>query len=395
MGQPVACPRSEQAANTIERVDHPAQVDRFGFLHIDLNSFFASVEQQLHPEYRGKPVGVCGTMADTGALIAASYEAKALGIKTLTKVGEAKRICPDIILVNGNHAEYAEVLSHKISEVVESRAAPSPTTPSIDEMVCQLMGREREPPNAARRIAFASQAGHQGRGRRNSYAVRSAWLPIATSPRSPATCRSPTGSSAFYPRNCQEPSPTSNFATCPASARRPKSASTTKASPPWSSCSPSTAPACTSFGTPSGAIVSTTGSGALRRATTARPSPTTCKNRSATRTSWGPSFARTKALGLSRTSSYTRQPCASAWSTSTPARWPSPSSTRSPASRWAASKASSTPAASSTRLGAWKPASSSARTRSRCSTCCARPGLNARAVPSMNAPSSSASPCAS
>ncbi len=72
----------------------PAQPDRFTFLHIDLNSFFASVEQQLHPEYRGKPLGVCGTMADTGALIAASYEAKALGIRTLTKVGEAKRLCP-------------------------------------------------------------------------------------------------------------------------------------------------------------------------------------------------------------------------------------------------------------------------------------------------------------
>ena len=128
-----------------------AQPDRFGFLHIDLNSFFASVEQQLHPEYRGKPVGVCGTMADTGALIAASYEAKALGIKTLTKVGEAKRLCPDIILVNGSHSVYAEY-SHKIAAAVE-RCCPVAHTPSIDEMVCQLMGRECEPP-AARRIAL-------------------------------------------------------------------------------------------------------------------------------------------------------------------------------------------------------------------------------------------------
>ena len=143
--------RSEHAANTIERVDHPAQVDRFGFLHIDLNSFFASVEQQLHAEYRGKPVGVVGTMADTGALIAASYEAKALGIKTLTKVGEAKKICPDIILVNGSHSVYAE-FSHKIAAAVE-RCCPVAHTPSIDEMVCELMGREREPP-AARKIAL-------------------------------------------------------------------------------------------------------------------------------------------------------------------------------------------------------------------------------------------------
>ena len=129
----------------------PAQTDRFGFLHIDLNSFFASVEQQLHPEYRGKPLGVCGTMADTGALIAASYEAKALGIKTLTKVGEAKRLCPEIILVAGSHSMYSE-FSHKIAAAVE-RCCPVAHTPSIDEMVCQLMGRECEPPNA-RRIAL-------------------------------------------------------------------------------------------------------------------------------------------------------------------------------------------------------------------------------------------------
>jgi DNA polymerase-4 len=127
------------------------QPDRFGFLHIDLNSFFASVEQQIHPEYRGKPLGVCGTMADTGALIAASYEAKALGIHTLTKVGEAKRLCPEIILVDGSHSVYSEY-SHKIAAAVE-RCCPVAHTPSIDEMVCQLIGRECEPPNA-RRIAL-------------------------------------------------------------------------------------------------------------------------------------------------------------------------------------------------------------------------------------------------
>ena len=124
------------------------QPDLFGFLHIDLNSFFASVEQQLHPEYRGKPTGVVPTMADTTSLIAASYEAKALGIKTGTRVSEARRICPDIILVNGDHSAYA-AYSHKIVAAVE-RVCPVAHTPSIDEMVCQLLGRERQPPNARR-----------------------------------------------------------------------------------------------------------------------------------------------------------------------------------------------------------------------------------------------------
>ncbi len=129
-----------------------AQPDLFRFLHIDLNSFFASVEQQLHPEYRGKPVGVVGTMADTGALIAASYEAKALGVKTLTKVAEARRLIPDIILVDGSHAKYSEI-SHAISAAVD-RICPVAHTPSIDEMVCELIGREQQPP-AARQIAMA------------------------------------------------------------------------------------------------------------------------------------------------------------------------------------------------------------------------------------------------
>ncbi len=120
--------------------------DRFGFLHIDLNSFFASVEQELHPEWRGRPLAVVPTLADTTMCIAASYEAKALGIKTGTQVGKAKEICPEIVLVEGSHTEYAK-FSHRIAEAVE-RCCPVAHTPSIDEMVCQLMGREQEPPRA-------------------------------------------------------------------------------------------------------------------------------------------------------------------------------------------------------------------------------------------------------
>ncbi len=125
--------------------------DRFSFLHIDLNSFFASVEQQLHPEYRNRPLAVVPTLADTTCCIAASYEAKALGIKTGTQVGEAKKICPEIVLIAGNHDHYAEY-SHKIAKAVE-RCCPVAHTPSIDEMVCQLIGREQQPP-VARKIAL-------------------------------------------------------------------------------------------------------------------------------------------------------------------------------------------------------------------------------------------------
>ncbi len=127
------------------------QSDCFAFLHIDLNSFFASVEQQLHPEYRNRPLAVVPTHADTTCCIAASYEAKALGIKTGTQVGEAKRICPEIVLIMGEHGVYADY-SRRIAQAVE-RCCPVAHTPSIDEMVCELMGREQEPPRA-RQIAL-------------------------------------------------------------------------------------------------------------------------------------------------------------------------------------------------------------------------------------------------
>jgi DNA polymerase IV len=132
----------------VSTAPHP---DRFSFLHIDLNSFFASVEQQLHPEYRGKPLAVVPTMADTTCCIAASYEAKAFKVKTGTQVGEAKKLCPGIILIEGSHTEYAKY-SHAITEAVDL-ACPVSHNPSIDEMVCQLIGREQEPPRA-RKIAL-------------------------------------------------------------------------------------------------------------------------------------------------------------------------------------------------------------------------------------------------
>ncbi|HEY0162964.1 MAG TPA: DNA polymerase [Edaphobacter sp.] len=127
------------------------QPDRFRFLHIDLNSFFASVEQQLHPEYRGKPLAVVPTMTDTTCCIAASYEAKELKIKTGTQVGEAKRICPEIILIEGSHTVYAQY-SKAINDAVHL-VCPVAHNPSIDEMCCELIGREQEPPRA-RKIAL-------------------------------------------------------------------------------------------------------------------------------------------------------------------------------------------------------------------------------------------------
>ena len=77
----------------------PLAAPHVNWLFVDLNSYFASVEQQVRPELRGKPVAVVPMMADTTVCIAASYEAKAFGVRTGTVVAEAKRMCPGLVLV--------------------------------------------------------------------------------------------------------------------------------------------------------------------------------------------------------------------------------------------------------------------------------------------------------
>jgi DNA polymerase-4 len=117
------------------------QVGELNWLFVDLNSYFASVEQEVRPELRGRPVAVVPMMVDTTVCIAASYEAKAFGVRTGTVVADAKRMCPEIVLVEGRHELYTEY-HHRVVEAVES-CLPVTAILSIDEMACRLMGRER------------------------------------------------------------------------------------------------------------------------------------------------------------------------------------------------------------------------------------------------------------
>ena len=117
-------------------------------LYVDLNSFFASAEQQLRPELRGRPVGVLPVMADTTCCIAASIDAKRFGIKTGTPVWQAKKLCKDIVFVQARPSTYVEI-HHRIVAAVES-CTPVGAVLSIDEMACDLMGSEREEANAVR-----------------------------------------------------------------------------------------------------------------------------------------------------------------------------------------------------------------------------------------------------
>ncbi len=120
------------------------------WLVLDLNSFFASCEQQEHPNLRGKPVAIVPSMVDSTCVIAASYDAKKFGIKTGTPVGDAKKMCPQIHLETGRHKLYVQY-HHAVLRAIE-KCLPIETVLSIDEVACRLTGNQTDP-NAAIDIA--------------------------------------------------------------------------------------------------------------------------------------------------------------------------------------------------------------------------------------------------
>ncbi len=121
-------------------------LDLVHWLFLDLDSYFASCEQQARPDLRGKPIGVVPLVAETTCCLAASYEAKKCGVKTGTLVAEARLRCPEITFVIARHDLYT--LYHKtIVEAVDT-CVPIDSILSIDEMICELTGSQRELPNA-------------------------------------------------------------------------------------------------------------------------------------------------------------------------------------------------------------------------------------------------------
>ena len=80
-------------------------------IHIDMDAFFASVEQLDNPELRGKPVAVGGS-GERSVVAAASYEARKFGVRSAMPSVTAKRLCPDLIFVRHNFERYTEVSSH-------------------------------------------------------------------------------------------------------------------------------------------------------------------------------------------------------------------------------------------------------------------------------------------
>jgi DNA polymerase IV len=101
-------------------------------LHVDLDAFFASVEQRDHPELRGKPVAVgLGGANDRGVVSAASYEARRFGVHSAMPIRTARRLCPDCIFVAVDGAKYQRV-SREVMAILR-RFTPLVEPVSIDE----------------------------------------------------------------------------------------------------------------------------------------------------------------------------------------------------------------------------------------------------------------------
>ncbi|WP_187170622.1 DNA polymerase IV [Salidesulfovibrio onnuriiensis] len=109
-------------------------------MHIDMDAFFASVEQLDNPELRGKPVAVGGS-SDRGVCSAASYEARRFGVRSALSVVKARQLCPELILVPGRMGRYKE-LSGKVMAVLHE-FSPVVEQASVDEAYLDATGLER------------------------------------------------------------------------------------------------------------------------------------------------------------------------------------------------------------------------------------------------------------
>ncbi|TAN62122.1 DNA polymerase IV, partial [bacterium] len=109
-------------------------------LHVDMDAFFASVEQRDNPGLRGKPIAVIGQGVRT-VIVTSSYEARSYGVKTGMNTVEAKRILPSLIFVRANHEKYTDVCA-KIVKILYS-FSPDMEVYSIDESFLDITGVTR------------------------------------------------------------------------------------------------------------------------------------------------------------------------------------------------------------------------------------------------------------
>lgn len=131
-------------------------------LYLDMNSYFASVAQQVEPDLRDRPVAIVTTLNPKAACIAASYDAKAMGIGVGTRMFEAKKMCPGIVFRAARHDIYVDVHA-QIKSAIE-RVIPIEGVHSVDEVSCRLTGEAQRLPNALKLAEAARQSIYQHAG---------------------------------------------------------------------------------------------------------------------------------------------------------------------------------------------------------------------------------------
>lgn len=146
---PQASPESPQNA----ALDAPLHWEGRAILLVDLDAFFASVEQLDHPDWRGRPVIVGGSADRRGVVSTASYEARAFGVHSAMAAAAARRLCPDAIWTSGHYDRYRE-MSQAVMAIMRDES-PFLQQVSIDEAFLDVtpgaFGTE-SPVEVARRI---------------------------------------------------------------------------------------------------------------------------------------------------------------------------------------------------------------------------------------------------
>src|SRR5699024_2450725 len=100
--------------------------------HVDMNSFYASVEVAHNPKLKGKPIAIAGNPRERrGIVVTSSYEARAHGVKTTMPVWEAKKLCPDLIVIRPNFPLYREMSAKIFNRLAHFTSIIEPV--SIDE----------------------------------------------------------------------------------------------------------------------------------------------------------------------------------------------------------------------------------------------------------------------
>jgi DNA polymerase IV len=109
-------------------------------VHIDLDSFFVSVERKFDPSLIGKAV-IIGGSADRGVVASCSYEARAFGVHSAMPTRQALQLCPHAILIRGSHGRYGEA-SREVTEIIHN-AVPLYQKTSVDEFYIDYTGMDR------------------------------------------------------------------------------------------------------------------------------------------------------------------------------------------------------------------------------------------------------------